>query len=125
MARDLVAHHVGLLAHLLRQRIVGPQRGLVHHHRKRRLERVREIADMGAGALDDFAVGIEQRIGFARKRCDLDREIAFEPLRLPGTDRRELLRDALERRQTELHLERRGQQKHQRQPAERQRTARG
>ena len=81
---------------------------------------MREIADMGAGALDDFAVGIEQRIGLARQRCDLDREIAFEPLGLPGADRGELLGDALERSQAELHLESRGEQKHQRQPAERQ-----
>ena len=107
MARDLVAHDVGLLAHLLRQRIVGARGGLVHDHRERRLQRMREIADMGARAFDDFAVGVEQRIGFARQRRDLDREIAFEPLGLPGADRRELLRDALERRQAEPHLEQR------------------
>ncbi len=82
-----------------------------------------EIADMSAGALDDFAVGIEQCIGFARKRRDLDREIAFQPLGLPGADRGELLRDALERRQAELHLESGGQQQHQRQPAERQKQS--
>ena len=91
MARDLIAHHVGLLADLLRQRIVGTCGGLVHDHRQRRLERVCEIADMGASTLDDFAVGVEQRIGFARERRDLDREIAFEPLGLPGADRGELL----------------------------------
>ena len=71
-----------------------------------------EIADMGARARDDLAVGVDQRVGLARERRDLDREGAFEPLRRPGADGGEPLRDALERRQTETHLEGRGQQQH-------------
>ena len=63
------------------------RRRLVDHHRQRRLQRMREIADMGARALDDLAVGVEQRIGLARQRRDLDRKLAFEPLGLAGADR--------------------------------------
>ena len=81
MARDLIAHDLGLLAHLQRKRIAAMRGGLVHHHRDRRLERMREIADMGARALDDLAIGVDQRIGLARERRDLDRERAFEPFR--------------------------------------------
>ena len=47
---------------------------------------MRQIADMGAGALDDLAIGLDQRIGLARQRRDLDREIAFQPLGAAGTD---------------------------------------
>ena len=60
---------------------------------------------MGAGALDDLPVGLEQRIGLARQRLDLDREIALQTLRRAGPDRRERLRYALERRQPEADLE--------------------
>ena len=41
---------------------------------------------MGAGALDDFAVGVDQRVGFARQRRDLDGKFAFEPLGAAGAD---------------------------------------
>ena len=118
MARDLIAHDVGLLPHLLRKRIVGAGGRLVHHHRERRLERMGEIADMGARALDDLAIGVEQRVGLARERRDFDRELPFEPLGLAGADGGELLGDALERQQAEPHLEGGGQQQH-RAPARR------
>ena len=112
MAGDLVAHDAGLLAHLGGERIVAARRRLVHHHRQRRLERMREIADMGAGALDDLAVGVDQRVGLARQRRDLDREMAGEPLGGAGADRGEAFRDALERREAEAHLEHGGEQQH-------------
>ena len=60
--------------------------GLVDHHRERRLQRVREIADMGARALDDLAIGVDQRVGLARERRDLDREGALEPFGGAGAD---------------------------------------
>ena len=71
MARHLVAHDVGLLQHLDRRADRAAGGGLVHHHRQRRLQRVREIADMGARALDDLLVGFDQRVGLARERRDL------------------------------------------------------
>ena len=89
MARHLIAHDAGLLLDLVGERIVAARRRLVHHHRQRRLQRMREIADMGAGALDDLAVGVDQRVGLARQRLDLDRERADELLGLAGADRRE------------------------------------
>ena len=92
MAGDLVAHDLGLLAHLGGERVVAVRGGLVHHHRQRRLERMREIADMGARALDDLAVGVDQRVGLARERRDLDREVAFEPLGGARADGGEALR---------------------------------
>ena len=67
---------------------------------------------MGARARDDLAVGVDERVGLARERRDFDRERAFEPLRRPRTDGGEPLRDALERRKAETHLEGRGQQQH-------------
>ena len=79
---------------------------------------MREIADMGARAIDDLAVGVDQRIGLAHQRRDLDREAAFEPFRRAGADRGEALGDALERRQAVAHLEGRGQQQHDRQHRE-------
>jgi hypothetical protein len=41
---------------------------------------MREIAHVGAGALDDLAVGVDQRVGLARERLDLDREMPGQPL---------------------------------------------
>ena len=112
MAGDLVAHDVDLLAHLGGERIVEPPGRFVHDHRERRLERVGEVADMGARALDDLAIGVDERVGLARKRPDLDRERAFEPFRGTGADRRQRRGDALERRQPEAHLEHGGEQQH-------------
>ena len=91
MTGDLVAHDVGLLGHLGGERIVRTRRGLVDHDRERRLERVGEIADMGAGALDDLAIGVEQRIGLAGERRDFHRKLAFEALGGSGPDRRQRL----------------------------------
>ena len=110
--------------HLLRQRILGARRRLVHDDGERRLQRVREIADMGARALDDFAIGVEQRIGFARERRDLDREIAFQPLGIAGADRGELFGNALERRQPEPDLESGGEKQDERETRRRSATAR-
>ena len=114
MPRHLIAHDVGLLADLGGERVVRPRRGLVHHHRQRRLQRVREIADVGARALDDLAVGIDQRVGLARQRGDLDRERAFELLGTPERIAASAARDAVERRKPEPHLEQRGEQEHDR-----------
>ena len=62
---------------------------LVEDDRERRLQRMGEIAHVGACALDDLAVRLEQRIGLARERRDLDRKIALQPLRRSGADGRE------------------------------------
>ena len=118
MALHLVAHDVGLLAHLGGERIVAARGRLVDDDRERRLQRMREIADMGARALDDLAVRLDQRIGLARERRDLLGKAALQPLGGAGADRREALGDALERREAEPHLEHRGEQQHDRQHAE-------
>src|SRR5262249_41187318 len=81
MARDLVAHDFGLLAHLQGERIAALTRGLVHHDRDRRLQCVCEVADMGARARHDLTISVDERISFARKRSDLDWEGAFKPFR--------------------------------------------
>ncbi len=67
---------------------------------------------MGAGAHDDFAVGVDQRVGLARERRDLDRKGALQPLGRAGADRRQALGDALERREAEADLEGGRQQQH-------------
>ena len=64
-----------------------------------------EIADMGAGAFDDLPVGLEQRIGLARERRDLDRKVALQALRRAAPDGGERFGDALERREPEADLE--------------------
>ena len=56
--RHLPAHDLGLFAHLLRQ-ARALRIGFVHQHAERRLERMGEIADLGARALDDLAVGVD------------------------------------------------------------------
>ena len=73
---------------------------------------------MGARAIDDLAVGVDQRIGLAHQRRDLDREAAFQPFRAARADRGEALGNALERRQAVADLEGRGQQQHDREHRE-------
>ena len=86
--------------------------GLVDDDGERRLDGVGEIADMGARALDDLAVGVDQRVGLARQRRDLDGKLAFQPFGAAGADVGDRFRNALERRQPEADLEDRGQQQH-------------
>ena len=112
MMRDLVAHHVGLFQHLGREGIGGMRGSFVDDHRQRRLDGVREIADVGPRALDDFAVGIDQRVGLARQRRDLDRKFALEPFGAAGADIGDRIRNAFQRRKAEADLEDRGQQQH-------------
>ena len=119
MMRDLIAHHVGLFKHFRREGIAVVHGGLVDDDRERRLDGMREVADMGARALDNLAVGVDQRIGLARERRDLDRKFAFEPFGVAGADSCERIRNALQRRETETHLEDRGQQQPDRQRGER------
>ena len=73
---------------------------------------MREIADMGARALDDFLVGVDQRIGLARERRDLFGELPGKMLGVAGADGGEAVGDALERGEAEAHLEHGGEQQH-------------
>ena len=70
MMRDLRAHDLGLLDHLRGERSFLRAR-LVPDHAERRLERVREIADMGARPIDDLAIGLDQRVQLLLERSDL------------------------------------------------------
>ena len=51
----------------MRERIVAARRRFVDDDRERRFERMREIADMRARALDDLAVGVDQSVRLARE----------------------------------------------------------
>ena len=66
--------------------IAAVRGSLVDDDGERRLDGMCEIADMGTRALDDFAVGIDQRVGLARQRRDLDRKFAFQPFGAAGAD---------------------------------------
>src|SRR6201999_3011588 len=64
-------------------------------------------------------VSIDQRVGLARQRRDLDRKFALEPLSTAGTDVGDRIRNTLQRRKAETNLEDRRQQQHDRQRQER------
>ena len=104
MVGDLGAHHFGLLGHLRRERAFMRAR-FVADHAERRLERVREIADMGARPVDDLAIGLDQLVQLLLQRPDLVRQLAFELLGVARADRGEILADAAERLQPEADLE--------------------
>ena len=95
MMGDLIAHHIGLLQNLHREGIGAMRRGLVDDHRKRRLDGVGEVSDMGAGAFDDFLVGVDQRVRLTRERRDLDGKLALEPFGTARTDVGDRIRNAL------------------------------
>src|ERR1700754_2659070 len=73
---------------------------------------MREIADVGASELNDFAVGLDKRIGSARQRLDLDRETALKPFSRAGTNGGERVRNPLERRKAEPDLKHRGEKQY-------------
>ena len=77
---------IGLLQNFRCKRIGAMRGSFVDDDGQRRLDGVREISDMGARTLDDFAIGIDQRVGLARQWRDLDREFALQPLGAAGTD---------------------------------------
>ena len=79
---------------------------------------MRQIADMSARALDNLAVGVDQRIGLARERRDFFRKAALEPFGGAGADRRKAGGDAFQGRKAEAHLEHGGEQQRGRQHAE-------
>ena len=70
---------------------------------------------MGARARDDLAVRLDQGIGLARERRNLDRKGAFQTLGAAFADSGEALGDALERSKPKAHLEHGRQQQHGRQ----------
>ena len=53
-----------------------PDFGFVDDHAERRLQRMGEIADLGARALDDLAIGVEQQIDLGGERRDVLRKFA-------------------------------------------------
>src|SRR4029078_7530470 len=85
---------------------------LVDDDGERRLDGVSEITDMGTRALDDLAIGVNQRVGLARQRRDLDGKLTFQPFGAAGANVGNRFRNALERRQTEANLKDRGQHQH-------------
>src|SRR5207248_2421685 len=64
MPRDLIAHDCCLLAHLHGKRITALTRSLVHHDRDWRLQRVCEVANVGARACDDLSIRLDKGICF-------------------------------------------------------------
>ena len=54
---------------------------LVEQHGERRLQRMRQVADLRARALDDAPVVLDQRVGLVGQRLDLGGKAAVEPLR--------------------------------------------
>ncbi len=59
---------------------------------------------MRARALNDFLVGFDQGIGFARERSDLFRKSPVEPLGASGANSCQSVGNAFERRETEPNL---------------------
>jgi hypothetical protein len=75
---ELLLHRRGLLDDQPAL-VAADQAALVEQHRERRLQRMRQVADLRARALDDAAVVLDQRIGLVGQRLDLGRETAVEP----------------------------------------------
>src|SRR5690349_21591174 len=66
---------------------------------------MREITDMCARPHDDLAVSIQERVGLAHERCDLDGEAAFEAFGTTRANGSQALRDAVKRRKAVADLE--------------------
>ena len=103
---DLVGHDLGLLGDLARER-ARVLAGLVVDDGERRLEGMRQVADVGARALDDVLVGLEERVELLLQRLDLVGQVDIEPRRLAGADGGQALLHLGQRQQAEADLEQR------------------
>ena len=65
-----------------------------------------EIADLGARALDDLAIGVDQLIDLGRQRSDVLRKFARNMFSLPAADGRDPFLQDPERTQAEANRER-------------------
>jgi hypothetical protein len=109
------AHHRGLAAHRLGQPARRARR-LVGQHRQRRLQRVRQVADMGAGAGQHLGGVVEQAVQLLGQRRHLARELALEPFGPAGADLGQGAADAAQRPEAEVDLD---QHRHHQAEAER------
>ena len=111
---DLAGHHARLLVHFFGKRRTAGFR-LVDQHAERRFQRMREVADLGAGAFDDFTVGVEQQVDLGGERRDVLGKLAHDPYRFAAADRRQPLAQRAQRPQSEPHRQRRrADQRHRR-----------
>ena len=106
MMGDLVTHQLRLFDDFSGKRAIFLTR-FVGDDAERRLERMGEIADMGARPVDDLAVGLDQGIELLLERPDLGGKFAPEPLRIARADRSKVMADGAERREAEADLEQR------------------
>ena len=104
MVVDMVAHGVGLARDHLGQR-AWMSLGLGQHDRKRRLQRVGQVADMGALALDHLLVVGDQGVQLRRQGLDLGRIVAIEPIGLAGAHGGHLALQREQRPQADAHLD--------------------
>src|SRR4026207_2350352 len=83
MIHEPSAHDLGLLHDLVGKRALMRAR-FIADQAQGRLERVREIADVGARPIDDLAVRSDPRVKLAPPRPALLRGVPLARLRLPG-----------------------------------------
>ena len=78
---------------------------LVDDDGERRLQGVRQVADVGARPLDDVLVGFEERVELLLQRLDLLRQADVEPGGLARADGGQALLHLGQREQAEADLE--------------------
>ena len=103
MMVDLATHQGDLAADQLGERTLTAAR-LVGQHAERRLQAVGEIADMGARALDQRLVVLEQRVELSRQRLDLGGEVTLKACGRAAADGAERAAQAAQRLEAEAHL---------------------
>jgi len=107
---NLITHDRRLLLNLRRERAsIG--RRFVDDHAERRFQSMGEVADLSARALHHVAIGADQQIEFARKRCEILREIAFDFLGFAAPYRRDPFLQLPKRFQAIAKLRYRGEDK--------------
>ncbi len=79
---DLILHHPGLFAHHVGQNARRRPR-LGQHDGQRRLQRMGQIADVGALALDRLLVVRQQAVDLFGQGLDFQRITALDPVRAP------------------------------------------
>ncbi len=121
---DLVAHHVGLLQDLAGQPALFGAR-FVGEHAERGFQGVGQIAHLGAGALDDLAVGADEHVQLMGDRLDF-RRIDFIEFFAPAlADFAQFIMQNLQRTQAIAHLHEQGDDQRHRQQGQHQHESAG
>ena len=104
MTRHLVAHDLGLLGNLARKFCFVALR-FVGEHAQRRFQRMGQVANLRAGPVNDFRIGMNEQVQLIGHRLQFAGEFTLQALGLAAANGTQGLLHALHGLQCHAHLQ--------------------